>query len=70
VALAFDQEQCLLRLNSSTEEELSALPGVGPKRAAALVRHRPFKSWDALKKVPCLGERTIKNLQNYGVKID
>ena len=23
-------------------------------------------SWDELKEVPCLGERTIKNLNNYG----
>lgn len=70
MALAFDQEVCLLRLNSATEEELAALPRVGPKRAAALIRHRPFESWDALKEVPSLGARTIKNLQSYGVKLD
>jgi len=47
VALSFDQEVHNLRLNTATEEDLAALPRVEPKRAAALVRLRPFKSWDA-----------------------
>ena len=70
MALLADQKECALHLNSATEEELAGLPWVGPKRAAALVRHRPFKSWDTLKEVPCLGERTIRNLKGYGVKLD
>jgi hypothetical protein len=26
-------------------------------------------SWDELKEVPCLGERKIKNLNNYGLDV-
>jgi len=70
VAILSDHEVRTLRLNNATEEDLAALPRVGPKRASALVWHRPFKSWEELTEVPCLGKRTIKNLQSCGVTID
>jgi competence protein ComEA len=53
-------------LNAATEEELLALPGVGPVTAAAIVRHRdesgPFTSVDQLLDVPGIGPARLASL--------
>ena len=36
----------LLDLNSASEAELSALPGIGPVRSAAIIKGRPYKGKD------------------------
>ncbi|ATQ66998.1 MULTISPECIES: helix-hairpin-helix domain-containing protein [Methylosinus] len=38
----------LLDINSATVEELDVLPGVGPARAAAIVKGRPYRGKDEL----------------------
>jgi competence protein ComEA len=38
----------LIDLNSASEAELSALPGIGPARSAAIVKGRPYKGKDEL----------------------
>lgn len=37
-----------LPVNKASLRELNSVPGIGKKRAAALVRHRPFKDWGDL----------------------
>lgn len=58
-----------LNLNTATEEELCALPGIGAVKAAAIVRYReahgPFESMEALDDVPGIGEATIEGLLWY-----
>lgn len=58
-----------LDLNTATEEELCALPGIGAVRAAAIVSYReahgPFGSMEALDDVPGIGEATIEGLLWY-----
>ena len=50
----------------------NALWSIHAKDASLMLRLPPsvmitiLVSWDELKEVPCLGERTIKNLNNYG----
>src|SRR6185437_16702435 len=38
----------MIDLNSASAEELDTLPGVGKKRAAAIIAHRPYKAKDEL----------------------
>lgn len=39
-----------LDINTATEQQLSALPGIGEVRAAAIVKNRPYKAKDDLVK--------------------
>ncbi|MBC7205305.1 MAG: helix-hairpin-helix domain-containing protein [Methyloversatilis sp.] len=56
-----------LDLNSATEAELDALPGVGPSRAQAIIEHRtkngPFTSVDELRNVKGIGDKTFAELK-------
>jgi competence protein ComEA len=38
----------LLDINSASEADLQALPGIGDKRAAEIVKNRPYKGKDEL----------------------
>ena len=38
----------LLDINSASEAELQALPGIGDKRAADIIKNRPYKGKDEL----------------------
>lgn len=53
-------------INDATADELRALPGVGPGRAAAIARERsaggPFRSVDDLRRVRGLGGKRIRSL--------
>jgi competence protein ComEA len=56
-----------LDLNSATETELDALPGVGPSRAQAIIEHRakngPFASVEDLRNVKGIGDKTFAELK-------
>jgi competence protein ComEA len=53
-------------LNRATAAELETLPGIGPARAAEIVRHRdehgPFREPGDLRAVPGIGEKTFQRL--------
>ncbi|MFA9430812.1 ComEA family DNA-binding protein [Egicoccus sp. AB-alg2] len=53
-------------LNRAGEEELQRLPGIGPSKSAAIVRHReehgPFQVPGDLREVPGIGEKTFQQL--------
>jgi competence protein ComEA len=38
----------LIDINSATKAELDALPGIGPARAEAIIKGRPYKAKDEL----------------------
>jgi competence protein ComEA len=56
-----------LDLNSATQAELDALPGVGPGRAQAIIeyraKHGPFNTVDALRNVKGIGDKTFAELE-------
>lgn len=62
-----------VNVNRATEEELQTLPGIGPAKAAAIIRDReengPFKTVDDLTRVSGIGEKTLENMrENVTVK--
>jgi competence protein ComEA len=58
----------LVNLNTSTAEELEALPGVGPSTAAAIIAHRdangPFTSVEQLIDVRGIGDAKLEQLRH------
>jgi competence protein ComEA len=62
-----------LDLNRATAEELERLPGIGPVRAAAIVRIRErnglFRSVDELRALPRLSEKQFEELRKYVVVV-
>lgn len=50
-------------LNTATQSEIEALPGVGPKVAKDIMAARPFKSVSDLKNVKGIGNAKFKKLE-------
>ncbi|MDO5794722.1 MAG: helix-hairpin-helix domain-containing protein [Turicibacter sp.] len=54
-------------LNAATEDELQTLPGIGPSKAAAIVKYREeiglFQSIEELVNVSGIGVKTLENLR-------
>lgn len=61
-ALAVGQK---LDLNAASEADLVALPGVGPSLAHALVRSRPFATWDDVDRIPGVGPAKLEVLKEH-----
>ncbi len=59
----------MVNINSATENELIALPGIGPSKAHAIAEYRQqqggFKSVDELKEVKGIGSATLDKLRAY-----
>jgi competence protein ComEA len=58
----------VLDLNHATAEELTQLPGIGPKRAEAIVarrKERPYTRVTQLLEVKGIGKRTLERLRPH-----
>ncbi|UOQ93799.1 helix-hairpin-helix domain-containing protein [Halobacillus shinanisalinarum] len=55
-----------VRINQATLEEMQALPGIGPSKAEAIIKHREenglFKKAEDLLGVSGIGEKTLENM--------
>jgi DNA uptake protein ComE-like DNA-binding protein len=52
-------------INTATEEELKAIPGIGPVMAARIIAARPFRSADDVKNVNGIGDKKYAQLRPY-----
>ena len=56
-----------INVNTAPAAELVALPGIGPKKAEAIVQYReangPFKTVDDLVQVKGIGPKTLEKLR-------
>ena len=63
-----------VNINTATAEQLQKLPGVGPARAAQIIRLRnnngPFRSVEELRALPRLSEKQFQELKKYVVVRD
>lgn len=62
--MAEDRSRGQIDLNSADLDAIAKLPMVGEKRAHFIVDHRPYESWDDLRKVPGLSEGMVDDLKN------
>jgi len=64
--VAWAQDEPLVDLNTASAAELTALPGIGPAKAEAIVEYRetaPFKSADELVQVKGIGAKLYEQLK-------
>jgi competence protein ComEA len=57
-----------VNLNTASAEQLTTLPGIGPKLAARIVEYRqksPFKSTQELMNVRGVGEKNFAKIETY-----
>lgn len=52
-----------VNLNTAPPSDLEALPGIGPKAAAAIIRSRPLRDFTALDAVPGIGAKKVEALR-------
>lgn len=62
-----DHESCIpdgpvVDLNHATIEELTTLPGIGPKMAQTIIDHRRYETFDDLDRIPGLGPEKIRRI--------
>lgn len=63
-----------VNINTATAEQLQQLPGIGPARAALIIRLRqkngPFRSVEELRALPRLSERQFQELRKHAMVQD
>lgn len=57
-------------LNIASQQELAKIPLIGAHHAYNMVRHRPFRSWDDLKRSPGITDELIEELKKGGARLN
>ena len=72
--LAKQPPKAPVNINTATAEELQRLPGIGPVRAAQIIRLRQkngkFRSVEELRALPRLSEKQFQQLKKYATVED
>jgi competence ComEA-like helix-hairpin-helix protein len=53
-----------INLNEASFDEISQVPGLNSDKAQAIVNHRPFRSWDDVKRVQGLTKDQFNTLKD------
>jgi competence ComEA-like helix-hairpin-helix protein len=56
-------EKPRININVATQKDLESLPGIGPKRAEAIIKARPFKTPDDLLKISGIKRAQMEELR-------
>ncbi len=54
-----------VNVNTASEAQLDSVPQIGPKRAAAIIAHRPYKTTDELVSKKALGQATYNKVKSH-----
>ncbi len=69
IACADEEINSKIDINQATVKELTKLPGIGKKKAEAIVAFRNengrFKNVDDLKKVEGIGKKSLEKIKGY-----
>lgn len=55
----------VVNVNTATAQELARIPGIGPVKAEAIIKGRPYASVEDLKKVRGIKEGTLAKMRPY-----
>lgn len=53
-----------VNINTATQEELESIPGIGPARAEAIIKHRPYSSVEDLVTKHALGKKLTDGIRD------
>jgi competence protein ComEA len=54
----------VVKVNTATQEELEALPGIGPVIARRIIEGRPYRSADDLERVKGIGKKRLDEIRS------
>lgn len=54
-----------VNLNTASQEDLEKLPGIGPKKAQAIIKGRPYKSPGDIRKVKGIKKGTFNKIKDF-----
>lgn len=63
-AAAAPKAEALLDINTATEAQLVALPGIGDKRAKDIIKHRPYARKDEIKSKAGISDAVYAQIQD------
>jgi DNA uptake protein ComE-like DNA-binding protein len=56
-------------LNSTSEQELENVGGLGRERARRIVQSRPLNSWDDVKRIEGFSDKLVEDLRQAGATL-
>ncbi len=57
-------EGMMVNVNTASKEDIAKLPGIGPKKAQAIIDGRPYTKADDLKKVKGIKDATLAKIKD------